>query len=406
MNLSENLVVRDFGPIVDATIEFKRITLLIGPSASGKSTLLKVVAIMRHILKMQLMRSVLRSFNVKGRKLPRLRSETYIHNAGFDTYFKPTTSLSYTLRTGDRTMHIEIDGSRRIRASGEVPEGLVYKIAFLTDLRSALAMWTEGGARSAAKGLKALDYYFSETFDLWTAALENLKADGGQLPHFPGMRVTSRKTPFHQRIVNIHSDGERASDFWLTRAASGLKTSVPLVIMLDYLAHGSIVIPGEFRKNILDQALDADLDDAQITEALARVRAFEQGKTLVSVQIEEPEISLDPATQVDLLRTMVCAAMDCAEDRMVSLAFATHSPYVLTSLNDLIMAERHPHLKADIIAPRHAVTGQVAAWQIKDGYAKNLIDAETGFVMADEMDEVSEKLGDRMCSVISDEEEA
>lgn len=406
MNVTEILTVRDFGPIVDATIEFKRITLLIGPSASGKSTLLKVVAIMRHILKMQLLRSVLRSFNVKGRNLPRLRSESYIHNAGFDTYFSPTTLLSYELKAGGRTMRIEIDGSRRIRVSGEVPDGLTYKIAFLTDMRSALAMWTEGGARSVAKGLKALDYYFGETFDLWTTALENLRSEGVLLPHFPGMRVTTRKTAFHQRIVNVHSEGERQSDFGLTRAASGLKTSVPLVIVLDYLSHGSIANPSEFRKSILDQALDVNLDGKLISDALARVRVFEQGKTLVSVQIEEPEISLDPSAQVDLLRTMVCAAMDCAGDRMVTLAFATHSPYVLTSLNDLIMAERHPHLKEGILAPQHAITGQIAAWQIKDGRAKNLIDVEMGFVLADEMDEVSEKLGDRMCTVISEEEGA
>jgi len=406
VNISESLVIKDFGPIVDATIGFKRITLLIGPSSSGKSTVLKVVAIMRHILKMQLVRSALRAFNIKGKNLPRLRSETYIHNAGFEMYFKPTTLLKYTLDVDGRILCIEIDGARHIHVEGDVPEGLVYKIAFLTDMRSALAMWTEGGARSVAKGLKSLDYYFGETFDLWTAALEDLNSEGLPLPHFPGMRVTSRKTAFHQRMVNIHAEGAKKTDFGLTRAASGLKTSVPLVIMLDYLSRGSIMIPGEFRKSILDQALDANLDAKQIEEALTRVRAFEQGKSLVSVQIEEPEISLDPATQVNLLRTMVCSAVDCAEDRIVSLAFATHSPYVLTSLNDLIMAERHPKLKDDIIAPQHAVTGNVAAWQIKDGRAKNLVDPETGFVLADEMDEVSERLGDRMCSVMSNEENA
>ena len=54
MKLKEKLIVREFGPLTNVEIDFKRITLLIGPSASGKSTLLKIVAMMRHILKMQL----------------------------------------------------------------------------------------------------------------------------------------------------------------------------------------------------------------------------------------------------------------------------------------------------------------------------------------------------------------
>lgn len=41
--LTEKLIVRDFGPLTNVVIDFKRITLLIGPSACGKSTLLKIM---------------------------------------------------------------------------------------------------------------------------------------------------------------------------------------------------------------------------------------------------------------------------------------------------------------------------------------------------------------------------
>ena len=101
MGLIEKLSVRDFGPITNVSIDFKRITLLIGPSASGKSTLLKIVAMMRHILKVQLVRSVLREFHVKGKHLPRLRSENYIHNAGFETFFRSNSLITYDIDAND-----------------------------------------------------------------------------------------------------------------------------------------------------------------------------------------------------------------------------------------------------------------------------------------------------------------
>lgn len=152
--LTEKLIVRDFGPLTNVVIDFKRITLLIGPSACGKSTLLKIVAIMRHILKMQLVRSVLRDFHVKGKNLPRLRSEGYVHNAGFETYFRATTHITYEICVDDQELRIEMDASRRIHVSGDVPLRLVYKIAFLTDMRSALAMWTEGGRTKCCARVK------------------------------------------------------------------------------------------------------------------------------------------------------------------------------------------------------------------------------------------------------------
>lgn len=404
MKLTEKLTVRDFGPIINVAIEFKRITLLIGPSASGKSTLLKIVAMMRHILKVQLVRSVLREFHIKGKNLPRLRSENYIHNAGFETFFRSNTLIQYDIYADDHHLHIEMDASRRIRVTGDVPNGLVYKIAFLTDMRSALAMWTEGGARGVARGLKSLDYYFAETYELWTTALEAIPAEGLPLRHFPGMRVSSKRNAFHQQIVSVHSEGLSTHDFRLVRAASGLKTSIPFVVMMEYLSRGKMSTPERFRKDVLEQAFDSCLEVIQVEGAIGRLGNYGRGRTLVSVQIEEPEISLDPSSQVDLLRAMVCSALDCMDDRIVTLAFATHSPYVLTALNDLILAEKCQRLKNGIIAPRHSVVDHIAAWEIKDGGMKNLVDRDTGFVSADEMDGVSEVLGNRMCEVLSESE--
>ena len=40
--MNEQLVVKNFGPIKDATVDFKRVTVFIGPTGGGKSTLAKL----------------------------------------------------------------------------------------------------------------------------------------------------------------------------------------------------------------------------------------------------------------------------------------------------------------------------------------------------------------------------
>ena len=58
--MNEQLVVKNFGPIKEATVDFKRVTVFIGPTGGGKSTLAKLAAIFRD--------GALNTFDVKKRK--------------------------------------------------------------------------------------------------------------------------------------------------------------------------------------------------------------------------------------------------------------------------------------------------------------------------------------------------
>ena len=43
-NMNEKLIVKNFGPIREAELDLKKLTVFIGPQGSGKSTLAKLVA--------------------------------------------------------------------------------------------------------------------------------------------------------------------------------------------------------------------------------------------------------------------------------------------------------------------------------------------------------------------------
>ena len=65
--MKEYITIKEFGPLKNIeNLEIKPFTVLIGESASGKSTLMKVVAMMRYIYKMANIRSYLYHSNIKN----------------------------------------------------------------------------------------------------------------------------------------------------------------------------------------------------------------------------------------------------------------------------------------------------------------------------------------------------
>ena len=77
--LRESIYIKSVGPIREIEIEeLKPLTLFVGKTASGKSTILKVVVLMRYLYKMVNIRSYLK--NAKIPKSPfRFRLEKMLH---------------------------------------------------------------------------------------------------------------------------------------------------------------------------------------------------------------------------------------------------------------------------------------------------------------------------------------
>ena len=80
MAQKESLVIKNFGPVTDIEIpEIAPYLFLIGESGSGKSTILKVLAMMRHMYKQINLRSYLKLGNVIDRTIE-LNFSDYLHN--------------------------------------------------------------------------------------------------------------------------------------------------------------------------------------------------------------------------------------------------------------------------------------------------------------------------------------
>ena len=94
--MKESIVIRNFGPLKAINIEeIKPFTLLIGESASGKSTLMKVITLFRYLNKMLNIRSFLKLANIS--KSPfKLSFQSYLVKDGLDKMVTSETEITYS----------------------------------------------------------------------------------------------------------------------------------------------------------------------------------------------------------------------------------------------------------------------------------------------------------------------
>lgn len=118
-----------------------------------------------------------------------------------------------------------------------------------------------------------------------------------------------------------------------------------------------------------------------------------------------PETSLFPTRQIDVVDSI---GVNSNDD--IDVVVYTHSPYILTALNNLIYAgilyadkKVDKDKLKDIMSARYTIEpGIVSAYHIEDGELINIIDEESGLIISEKLDEVSfliEKEFDSLCNL-------
>ena len=107
--------------------------------------------------------------------------------------------------------------------------------------------------------------------------------------------------------------------------------------------------------------------------------------------VEEPEQNLFPSTQKSLVENLVSTCNENGHEHGFTLT--THSPYVLSALNNLIYAYQVGQ-KNDVsdIVPKQCwiAPSDVCAWMVMDnGTVEDIIDPELRHIMAEKIDSAS-----------------
>jgi len=324
--MNEYITIKDFGPLKNIEdLEIKPFTVLIGESASGKSILMKIVAMMRYLYKMANIRSYL--YRSKITKSPfRIRLDTMIKRQGMAKMFTKDSLIVYRVQMDDGVNYeVRIEnGNLKKTEVIEQRHLMLCKNSYVSENRNVIPTWTQTSWKN--KGA-TLGFYFHETNEDFGCASEG---DKELVMDFVGMKmmITHPKgKPTRYQIVPTDS---HHAPIELTEASSGIQTSAPLALIVDYFAK-EFSFKDAFNRSVMSYLFE--------TDNLSKFQAVSEPTALtkvVDIHIEEPELSLFPDAQCKLIENIFNTALHAENDRTLNMMLATHSPYILNYLNILL----------------------------------------------------------------------
>lgn len=350
MMQKESLIIKHFGPIKEVNLEeVKPFTFFIGESGSGKSTILKVLALMRHMYKQLNLRSYLKLGNVIDKTIDLSMGE-YLRNGGMNDYVTEKTELSYT--KGDYEIKYTIKGLEGTRKVIPASDLSLEKISFLSDKRAAIASLLANNSDGAALG-----FYLQETFKDFKEAAEQIKKI--EMP-FLNVRYYEKKALNGVRQFYI-GNMDDTYGIHFEDASSGIQTMTPLTLIAEYYSKYFDIVK-EFNRSIVEllgrnDSLASFKHDMNVGDITNRS---------IHLIIEEPELSLFPKAQRSAINMLVRKCLNANTE--MTLAIATHSPYIINHLNLLLKAFD----KNVLIEGASLDYSQTGVYVVEDGYIRDL----------------------------------
>jgi predicted ATPase len=301
----EKLIVRNFGAIRDVEIELKALTIFIGESGTGKSTLAKLISIFRSAkFWLETIANSDNSYFFKE-KLAHYQIDnffeenTYIHycvqvnaetNVSF-TYDKSVVSANFYEKV------LKIAASSLSNNDGDIDKTInTVRFVANTWFNEVIYMPADRGAVDFLEKMLTvsddnLRRLFPRSLSNFVMLYSSISASLNSL-HIALFDVSYKKLDGKNYI-----ELPNGKSYLLSEAASGMQTAIPVIIVLEY---------------------------------------FSQSKEKKSYTIEEPELNLFPTAQKALVEFFAEKVLGCGHE----LVITTHSPYILTSLNNLLFASR------------------------------------------------------------------
>lgn len=325
--MKEFIQVKNVGALKDTgRIEINPLTILIGDSASGKSTLMKIIVLMRYIFKRLNIRSYIRNANVLE-KLFYIRFKDLLRD-DIKKLVDKKSYILYEVEVNGTTYRMEYSNGHLSTPDNIANSDLHFtKEVWVSESRSAIAPLSARG--SFAKNA-SLGFFFDETFNEFDEATDTVKYFDLD---YVGLKMQVSKGGNNQKRYDLIPKDGTYDAFELRHASSGIQTTAPLLAMVQYYAT-EFSFKAAQKRNIIDLLFEKDLT----TQYHPEIELADIPK-VVHLHIEEPELSLDPSSQVRFFEAMIKQAFyGTFDNRKVGLIMATHSPYIVNDINLLIKA--------------------------------------------------------------------
>lgn len=398
--------MRNFAGISEAEIELGRMNIFIGPQASGKSVCAKLFFFFKETPR----RVVLGV--MEERTKPQLRSSD---RDLFLNYFPATSwnkgSFKITYSCGDFSVTV----SRKGRDSSTVE--ITYSDYYDRILQAARQ------ALRKAQEPHDPEEYFPDVRSSITATLNaKISQEIGSalannnyfIPAGRSFFSTIQSNVFSFIASNLRIDPflaefgrlyERYRGIYVIRAAQRKTDKRKLTERVERLLCGTymrvkgddFIRMSDDRQIPLSSSSSGQQEVLPLAITLASIAGTARGAARSTLIVEEPEAHLYPSAQREIVHLFAAATDLSLKVPTTQFLITTHSPYILSALNNLMygasIVRNHPDRRRAVIG----LLGDevlidpdlVCAYALGDGKVKSIIDRETGLVDAAMLDRVS-----------------
>lgn len=420
MKTREQLIIKNFGPIANATIDIKPFMVFIGESGSGKSVILKLLSLFRWIYKRQQLLYSLElltngNVGIQGYIAQTLQNE--ISNAGLIDYFQKGSFASYEI--DDITFVIQVDTSTdfTITNTRKSKKVSLEKISFITDERAVIPTLLNNTTRNVR-----FPYHLTSTYEDFRFAFDELKKGNNEQVAIKtmGVNLNSQKSSYDEQF--FISQNNQTYQVRFQDSSSGIKSASIVEIISRYysflfdkqdifinfygkVAPNFIKLLGKNFENVKNATPEEMIMRNVMQNVALSFEKISNTDARISIFIEEPELNLFPNAQKALVEHLVYSCFEPPKqdkNKTIHIAFSTHSPYMLSSLNCLLLAyeiaTKNPSLKEKVesIIPSKfwLDRDKFDAFKVENGEVRSIMDKETNLILAESIDEVSEEIGE------------
>jgi len=371
--LKERLVIKNFGPIESVKLELGTVNVLIGDQSTGKSTVAKVLSVIKNVV-----RSSNIDLTVNGKtgtyeqKMKWFDNEFHkdledfgiINYLKTDSYIEFNSSKNFFKYENQKILANVTDNEKRDKDS--------FVISYIPAYRESSNLLSFSLAAIAHAKAYLPPLFYSFTQELTNAKLAQPLHDYTDI-----LNVQYKHINGNERIVM--SNGKEIT---FEEASSAINSLIPLLLVFD-----KAVESNHPTRHRVSHHLNCPY-----------------------IIIEEPELNCFPTTQKKLMDHFISKIKYQTNegfDYYNNLIITTHSPYILTSLNNLIYAYKigqiHNEEADKIIEKKYWVNpGDVSVYMmLANGECEDIFDGEEGLIKAEKIDGVTNTLNEQFSSLLN-----
>ncbi|EEC4841714.1 ATP-binding protein [Campylobacter lari] len=390
----QKVIIKNLGPIQEAEIILKPFVVIIGKSGSGKSIILRTISLLKWLYKQEQIKSFHepKLFNNIDQK----EFMDYLKESMLDIYINHNTEITLI----DDKPLIEIKGKNITLYQEHIKtEQLIGKIVFINDVRVFLP---ELFATPKQRDIKA-SYHTNDMIANFIESINEVKYF--QLKTMENTIFTAENEAGFTKCYLNHNDLKIPFE----QSSSGEKSTSIMEIISNYFAY-VYDIKNKSLEKITIENLISDLKKSIDTKrklienkVIERIKLIEtllseKNKPTLDIFIEEPESNLFPTNQMNMAYYL--ASLRNAKNNP-NIMFSTHSPYILTALNNILYASIiKTKLRNDeqnniyeIINKENIFNHKdFIAYKLENGKSYSIIDKESMLIDAEYIDTASSEI--------------